>query len=123
MVNHDIRSDRPLLVQVRASYVYVNKDVVVAQKYIDSIDSIQIYENEDYDRSLVIKVDKRLHKNHDFTTGEILEFPIPNSVLSKYIKGNRVNIRINYKDGSVDEHLETCSIKRNGILWNTTAIP
>lgn len=123
MVNHDIRSDRPLLVQVRVLYIYVNKDVVVAQRYIDSIDSIQLYENEDYDRSLIIKVDKRLHKNYDFTTGEILEFPIPNSVLSRYIKGNRVNIRINYKDGSVDEHLETCSIKRNGILWNTTATP
>ena len=117
MVCHDIRSDRPLLVQVRVLYSYVSKNVSIAQNYIDSVDSIQLYENEDYDRSFVIKIDKKLHKNYDFTTGEILEFPIPNSLLSRYIKDNKVNLRINYKDGRVDEHLGICSIKRNGILW------
>lgn len=117
MVCHDIRSNNPLLVQIRVLYTYVNKDVSVAQNYIDSIDSIQLYENEDYDRSFVIKVDKKLHKNYDYIVGEILEFPIPNSLLSQYIKGNKVNLRINYKDGRVDEHLGICSIKRNGILW------
>lgn len=117
MVCHDIRSDRPLLVQIRVLYSYVNKNVSIAQNYIDSIDSIQLYENEDYDRSFVITVDKKLHKNYDYTAGEILEFPIPNSLLSQYIKGNKVNLRINYKDGHIDEHLGICSIKRNGILW------
>lgn len=117
MVCHDIRSDRPLLVQVRVLYSYVSKNVSIAQNYIDSIDSIQLYENDDYDRSFVIKIDKKLHNNYDFTTGEILEFPIPNSLLSRYIKGNKVNLRINYKDGRVDEHLGICSIKRSGILW------
>ena len=57
MVCHDIRSDRPLLVQIRVLYSYVGKNVSVAQNYIDSIDSIQLYENEDYDRSFVIKID------------------------------------------------------------------
>lgn len=117
MVCYDIRSNNPLLVQIRVLYTYVNKDVSVAQNYIDSVDSVQIYENEDYDKSFVIKVDKKLHKNYDYTVGEILEFPIPNSLLSQYIKGNRVNLRINYKDGRVDEYLGICSIKRTGILW------
>ena len=117
MVCHDIRSDRPLLIQIRVLYTYVNRNPTIAQNYVDSIDSIQLYENEDYDRSFVIKIDKQLHKNNDYTTGEVLEFPIPNALLSKYIKGNRVNLRINYKDGRVDEHLGICSIKRNGILW------
>lgn len=117
MVCHDIRSNNPLLIQIRVLYTYVNKDVSVAQNYIDSIDSVQIYENEDYDQSFVIKVDKKLHKNYDYAAGEILEFPIPNFLLSRYIKGNKVNLRINYKDGRVDEHLGICSIKRNGILW------
>ena len=51
MVCHDIRSNNPLLIQIRVLYTYVNKDVSVAQNYIDSIDSVQIYENEDYDQS------------------------------------------------------------------------
>ena len=117
MVCHDIRSDRPLLVQIRVLYSYVSKNAIIAQNYIDSIDSIQLYENEDYDRSLVIKINKTLHKNYNYTNGEILEFPIPNYLLSRHIKGNRVNLRINYKDGRVDEHIGICSIKRNGILW------
>ena len=117
MVCHDIRSNRPLVLQIRVLYSYVNKNVAVAQNYVDSIDSIQLYENEDYDRSIVIKIDKKLHKNHDYVPGEVLEFAIPNSYLSKHIRGNKVNLRINYKDGRIDEHLGICSIKRNGILW------
>ena len=117
MVCHDIRSNQDLVIQLKILKSYTGGVATVAANYVEKIKSFQIYEGENYVNSYVIEFNKDLHVNGNLTNGVYIEFSVPNTILQQYIKGRRVNLRINYTDGSVDEHLGICSLKRDGILW------